>query len=334
MVRALAGAGVVIMATAACGSGSDGSGAGGSSGSSASGGGTRSFTDDSGSVTIPAKPQRIVATGYAVPALVEADAPLVGISSWSRGEALMSSDVKARYDKTPRVAGDTAKETNYEAIAKAKPDVIIIGVPQPVLKDIDLKRLKSIAPVVTLGPTLPDAWKTLTARQLDAAGLSGHLASSKAAYDKRAGELKAKYAPVLNTMKFAHIGAYGDPGQGNFQREFSRSWGTNIAEDIGVKYPGTVKVKGGGSKDVSEYQSIEQLPAAVAGTDAISYSVEPDGKPSPAISYVQNSPLWKGLSQVKAGKTFAFRYSQAATYPEAMKTLDALDSTLAPLLKK
>jgi iron complex transport system substrate-binding protein len=32
---------------------------------------TRVFTGDNGEVTIPAHPQRVVATGYAVPALID-----------------------------------------------------------------------------------------------------------------------------------------------------------------------------------------------------------------------------------------------------------------------
>ena len=42
-------------------------------------------------------------------------------------------------------------------IAEAEPDLIVIGVPAPVLGDIDVKRLESIAPVVAIGPSLPSA---------------------------------------------------------------------------------------------------------------------------------------------------------------------------------
>ena len=39
---------------------------------------TRVVSADNGEITVPVAPQRVVATGYAVPALIEADAPLVG----------------------------------------------------------------------------------------------------------------------------------------------------------------------------------------------------------------------------------------------------------------
>ena len=131
---------------------------------------TRVFSADGGDVTIPKAPQRVVATGYAVPALIETDAVLVGISSWERGVPLMSKEDKATYDGLKRIAGELASETDYEAIAKTRPDLIVIGVPTPVLADIDMERLKTIAPVVAIGPTTPKEWRELSRRQADAAG--------------------------------------------------------------------------------------------------------------------------------------------------------------------
>jgi iron complex transport system substrate-binding protein len=132
-------------------------------------------------------------------------------------------------------------------------------------------------------------------------------------------------------LKFGHVGSYGEVAKGTFQREFAGSWGTNIAQDVGVTYYGQVKVKGGGSKDVSEYPSIEELTESLGEADAITYSVQPDGTPNEAVKYVLDSELWKNLPAVKAGRTFAIRYTEAATYAAAMKTLDAVDQALAPL---
>lgn len=293
---------------------------------------TRVFTADNGEITIPVTPKRVVATGYAVPALLEAGAPLVGISTWARGVSLMNAETKATYDGLLKVAGEQAAETNYEAIAEAKPDLIVIGVPKPVLADIDLDRLKSLAPVVAIGPTIPSAWRELSRRQADAAGALAKFDQTQATYQAKAGQLAGKYAAVLPKLKFAHIGAYGEVAKGNFQREFNGSWGTNIAQDVGANYYGEVKKKGGGSRDVSEYPSIEELSAAFAQADAITYSVKADGSVPPPVQYVLDSELWKNLPAVKAGKIYPFRYTEAATYTSAMSTLDAIDRAFAPLL--
>ncbi|MFI5429831.1 ABC transporter substrate-binding protein [Aeromicrobium sp. UC242_57] len=280
----------------------------------------------------PTDPERVIATGYAVPALIEADAALVGISEWSRGIPLMTDEDVTAYEGLEKVAGETAASTNYEAIANLKPDLIVLGVPQPALVDIDMDRLESIAPVVTLGPALPSAWRGFSQKQSDAANRLDRFDEAKTAYEAKAKELKDKYAEVLADLDFGHLGAYGDVSAGNFQREFPGSWGTNIASDIGVNFYGEVKESGPGSAAVSEYPSIEELPKSLGDADVITYSLETDGTVGESVKYVMDSPLWKNLPAVKDKQVFAFKFTEAATYTEAMKTLDEIDSALQPLL--
>lgn len=324
--RLIAALAVALVSVSGCAAAATGPGSGTTA--------THVIKADNGDITVPVDPQRVIATGYAVPALIESGAALVGISTWKRGVDMMTPEHRATYDKLAKVAGEVAAETNYEAIAAAKPDLIVIGVPKPVLADIDVNRLKSIAPVVAIGPAAPHQWRELSRRQAEAAGRLGNFDAAKAAYDKKAGEIKAKYATALKDMKFGHVGGYGDVSAGNFQREFAGSWGTNVADDLGVGYYGEVKKKGPGSASVSEYSSIEELPASFAKADAITYTLDTNGKPGAAVKYVLDSPLWAALPAVKAGKVFPVRYTQASTYSSAMFTLDSLDQALAPLLTK
>jgi iron complex transport system substrate-binding protein len=323
----LAGAVALALALTACGSSEAGT-------DTSDGDATRVFEADNGKVTIPADPQRVVATGYAVPALIEADAPLVGISSWKRGVPMMNEEDRAGYKKLTKIAGEQAAETNYEAIAEVEPDLIVIGVPAPVLGDIDMERLESIAPVVAIGPTVPSAWRKLSQRQADAAGALEEFDAGKAEYEARAEKLSKKYEDVLPQLDLGHVGAYGEVAKGTFHREFSGSWGPNIVEDMGATYYGEVEEPGPGSASVSEYPSIEEIPDSLGKADAITYSVGADGSVPEPVQYVMDSPLWKNLPAVKAGMTFPVRYTEAATYGQAMQTLDAADKAFAPLLKK
>lgn len=300
---------------------------------SAGAGETRTFTDDRGEVEIPVDPQRVVATGYAVPVLIQSQAPLVGISTWERGVDFMSPEDLTVYQDTAKISGDAAAEMNYEEVAKADPDLIIIGVPQPVLKDVDIDRLEDIAPVITIGPSLPDKWRDFAEQQADAAGATDGFDATKKAYDDKAAELTDKYADLLVDAKFGHLGAYGEVSAGEFHREFAGSWGTNIATDIGVNYYGEVKQKGGGSEDVSEYPSIEELPQSFAEAEYITYTVQPDGTPSEAVQYVLASELWKALPAVQAGKAIPLKYTEASTFKDAAKTLDAIDEAFEPYLQ-
>ncbi|WP_340682311.1 ABC transporter substrate-binding protein [Amycolatopsis coloradensis] len=326
LAGAIALALTVATAATACGSGEDGK--------AADGGQTRVFAADNGQITIPVSPKRVIATGYAVPALLEAGAPLVGVSSWKRGIPLFNEQERKKYDELAKVAGESASETNYEAIAQADPDLIVIGVPKPVLADIDIKRLEAIAPVVAIGPSVPSMWRELSRKQADAAGAAAGFDALKTAYDTKAKGLAEKYKAVLPQLKLGHVGAYGEVAKGNFQREFNGSWGTNVAQDIGATYYGQVKVKGGGSKDVSEYPSIEELSTAFAEADAITYSVSADGSVPAPVKYVLDSPLWRELPAVKAGKVYPFRFTEAATYRAATSTLDAVGQAFAPLLEQ
>ncbi|OLT44717.1 ABC transporter substrate-binding protein [Saccharomonospora sp. CUA-673] len=295
---------------------------------------TRQFEADNGTVEIPENPERVVATGYAVPTLIEAGAPLVGISSWQRGEPMMSDEDMQTYQDLPRVAGETAAETNYEAIAEQNPDLIVIGVPQPIFQEIDAERLESIAPVVAIGPDVPSQWKEVSHKQADAAGALEQFDEVKATYEEKAEELKGKYAEALDGVQLAHIGGYGEVENGTFQREFDGSWGTNVANDIGVEYFGEVAEKGEGSRAVSEYPSLEELPSALGEADAITYSVNHDGSLPEPVKYVLDSNLWNNLPAVQDDQTFPIKYTEAATYGQATTALEALDETFAPLLQQ
>jgi iron complex transport system substrate-binding protein len=294
---------------------------------------TRVFSADNGEITIPVDPQRVVATGYAVPALIEADASLVGISTWERGLDLMSDEDLATYEGIEKIAGETAVSTNYEAIANVRPDLIVIGVPAPVLSDVDMEQLSAIAPVVAIGPTVPSAWRELTRRQMDAAGRTDTYEASKQAYEEKAAALKDKYAGVLGSLQFGHVGGYGDFTAGNFMREFGGSWGTNIAQDIGVNYYGEVKENKGGSGDVSEYPSVEEIGSSFAEADVITYTVGVDGQTDSEVQYVLDTELFKNLPAAQAGRVYGLQYTEAATYDSAMLALDAIDAALAPLLE-
>ena len=322
---AVAAVGLVV--AAGCSSGT-------SSGSAApASGATRVVEADNGQITVPVEPERVVATGYAVPTLIEAGAPLVGISAWSRGVPMMTPEQVGTYNSLDRVAGEQAADTNYEAIARLEPDLIVLGVPVPVLGDIDVAQLQSLAPVVAIGPTLPDQWRELSRRQADAAGAAAGFDAAKAAYEAKAAALAEKYRDVVPRLKFGHVGGYGQVSEGTFHREFNGSWGTNIAQDVGVDYYGAVEGAGPRLPGGQRVPLARGLSASLGEADAISYTLNADGSVPPSVQRVLDSELWQNLPAVQAGRVFPFRYTEAATYGAATKTLDSIDQALTPLLQ-
>lgn len=320
----LASLALVVAVAAACGSAEPDDAAD-------AGSDTRVFAADNGEVEIPTNPERVVATGYAVPVLIEAGAALAGISSWQRGLPMMNEQDRETYDELEKIAGEAAAETDYEAIAELDPDLIVVGVPQPVLTDVDMEYLESIAPVVALGPDAPEDWREVSRQQADAAGRLDAYDETRTAYEEKAATVAEKHREALDGVAFGHIGAYGDIDAGTFQREYAGSWGTNIAEDVGVTYYGSVEEKGGGSRDMSEYPSIEELPESLGEAEVVTYTVEPDGTPSEQVQYVLDSELWANLPAVRAGNAFPIRYTEAATYRSAELALESIDQALTSL---
>ena len=152
---------------------------------------------------------------------------------------------------------------------------------------------------------MPAAWRELSRLPGRRRRSRRDFQAAKDAYDKKAQELKGKYGEALAGLKFGHLGAYGEVSKGTFHREFARSWGTNIAQDIGVTYPGEVKEKGGGGLDVTEYPSIEELPESLARRRRhhLHRSSSTASRAS-RCKQVLDSALWKNLPAVKAGKVF------------------------------
>ncbi|MFP5020324.1 TroA family protein [Pseudonocardia phyllosphaerae] len=294
---------------------------------------TREFQADNGTVTIPVQPKRVIAIGYAVPTLLEAGTPLVGISDFARALPFLTPEQRKTYDSLPRVAGDTNTDINYEAIAALKPDLIVLGVPKVAVGGVALDQLTPTAPVVAIGPLVPSDWRNYSRQQADAAASLAGFDAARTAYEARAAELRTKYQRVLPGLKFGHVGSYGQIAQGTFQREYANSGGTNIAQDIGVNYYGQVREPGPGARAVSEYTSLEELVPSLGQADAITYSVNPDGSVPDPVKQVLDTPLWATLPGVKAKRTFPLRLTEATTYGGARATLDAIDTSLAPLLK-
>lgn len=313
----------LLALVAACGTGPADPGATGD---------TRVVEADNGRVTIPARPQRVVAVGYAVPTLLEAGTPLVGISAFARALPFLDAEQRRTYDTLPRVAGDTNTEISYEAIASLQPDLIVLGVPTVALGAVALDHLTAVAPVVALGPTVPRDWREFSRRQADAAGSLAGFDATRTAYEARAAELRTKYQRVLPGLQFGSVGSYGQIAQGTFQRGYNDSGGTNIAQDIGVDYYGRVGRPGPGALSVSEYVPLEQIVTSLGRSDAITYSVDPDGSVPDTVRQVLDSPLWATLPAVRAGRAFPLPLTDATTYGGARRTLDAIDEALSPLL--
>ncbi|MDL9948680.1 ABC transporter substrate-binding protein [Gordonia sp. ABSL11-1] len=329
-LRVVVAAGVAVAALVASGCSSGGSD---DAGSSADQGATRTFTAANGTFEIPAKPTRIVALSRVIPSLFTADAAVVGATSGYDTSTIVDDDAISRYKEVATLSTGSAKtnagggtQLSYEQIAALKPDLIISGFPQKAYKaSISDEQLQAIAPTLSLGPATPTEWREVGEKAADAAGKTDEFDQQKAEYTKLADELKSKYAGTVAGKKFAAFSVFNSTQADSYQREFDDSFTTNVANDIGIAFPGGTPTK------TSEIVSIERL-SDMADADVIVYQVNPDGSLKyPRMQEVLDSEAWKNLPAVKAGRVVPVAYASSETYAGAIKSLQSLSAGLDKL---
>lgn len=204
---------------------------------------TREFVDGNGdTIVIPTEPTNIVACGYAVLPLIQAEAPLAAVCEWTRELDNMDAETLAAYEAIPKVAVDADVSTlNYEGVAAAAPDLIILGVPAPAMADVRLDVLTDIAPVVVLAPTAPGDWRELGDRFADAAGVADRYGESRDEYNVLVAEINAEFADLFADTTFGGICAACGLAEGMVMREFASSYVTNLFDDLDATFPGVAE---------------------------------------------------------------------------------------------
>ncbi|MFW0796221.1 ABC transporter substrate-binding protein [Gordonia sp. CPCC 205515] len=303
------------------------------SGGVAASGETRTFTAANGTFQIPVHPKRIVAMSRAVPPLLIAGAPVIGATTGYDTSTIVDQDAINRYHEVDTLTTGTAKtnagggtQLSYEQIAALKPDLIISGFPQKAYKSaISDEQLQAIAPTLSLGPATPTEWREVGRKAADAAGKGDVFDQQKAEYEKLAAELKQKYASTIAGKKFAAVSVFNSIQANSFQREYDDSFTTNIANDLGITFPG------GTPRKTQEIVSVERL-SDLADADVILYQVNPDGSlRHPRTQALFDSAAWQNLPAVRAGHALPVAFTAAETYAGAMRCLQSVAQGLDKL---
>lgn len=301
--------------------------AAGGAGAASSDDGTRVFDAQSGTVEIPAEPQRIVACGYAVLPLLQAEANLAAICEWNTDD--MTASELAVYDALPKVGpARDASSINKEAIAAAEPDLIILGFPQRAAAVVDMEGLSLIAPVILHGPQTAADWRTLGEEYADAANVVGEYETTKLAYDERVAEIRATYGEALDGVVFAGVCLTCPGADGEVFREYASSYTTNTFDDLGLSFPGEPSNP---QVAFGEWLSIELLADSLHEVDVIVYGVGPGGQVPADAQTLLDSAVWQSIPAVAAGNVIPVEHSDAATYRTAILALDSIEAGLAAL---
>ncbi|MFB6894192.1 ABC transporter substrate-binding protein [Kitasatospora sp. NPDC056327] len=309
-------AALVLTAAAACSTTSDGdSTAGGAS----SGAATRVVNTPTGDVTIPAAPKRIIGLSYAAMWLLDAEIPVVGMTSVD--EAALSSAQKEKVKSIP-VVGE-GNELNFEKIQSLNPDLIIISAPKRVEFRID--KLQPIAPVVSFGIGDPAELLPTSVKITEVAGQKERGEKVKKEYEEKAARIRTAYADKLAKTTWA-IANSGEAGK--FSVYDGASWLGLVVKDMGGRFAELPGVKFEDAWFDLSFEEIGKLePADVVLVDGTGEG----GKPSAETADLLAQTNWKALKAAKNNQVHPVPDFFTSRYPEASKILDQLEQVLKSL---
>ncbi|MER0243070.1 ABC transporter substrate-binding protein [Streptomyces sp. HSW2009] len=277
--------------------------------------GTRSIKTDNGTVTVPTKPERVIACeNWDTLMLLDLGIVPIGIPDGIANAAALPADVyqKLRDVKTIGVAGTP----NSQAIGALKPDLIV----DQFYKD-KTAPLKTIAPVAYYNWSDSGAlWYEQLDKIADAVNRRDALTDAKSEYRRRLAEVKGAYAQQIAKTTWAPLSG----GQnGAF---FLGSPLLTVMRDLGLKIGAKI------AKDESGFvqKSYEEL-EILDDCDVLLYPQLFDGKAPALTQQLLDNKVWKGVRAVKAGHAFPIQHYTVGSYRWANGAVDEIEKILKKL---
>lgn len=299
------------LALSACGSEDDDPGT--------SGADTRTVASAYGDVEVPAQPERVVAVSYDTPwQLQSLDVKPVATQDYGKWADSFSADQQA-FVKGVATIGSFG-ETNYDAIVKAAPD-LIVGDGYEV-DEKAYERLSEIAPTVIVKGSFRGDWKAIVAGLAEATGARDALDEREKAYTAKVAELKEKYADQL-ALRWAAVSV------GDTEAEFSVLYPTGITgallEELGAT-PAPGIPEAAPEPGYASY-SLEKLDAILGTADVVVVPADADGTPWEPFAAIKGNGLFATLPATTSDSVFDLPYG-VTDYDTALQFLDDVETTI------
>ncbi|MFT4265122.1 MAG: ABC transporter substrate-binding protein [Nocardioides sp.] len=251
-LRSVLGALTLMTAAAlgACGSSTEATATG-----QASAGATRQVTDVEGAtMTVPADPQRVVALSEpTLDGALALDAPLVGTIT-GRGQSTVPNYLADRAGDLPILGG--VANPNYEAIAKARPDLILVDGTSINNNPDAIEILRKIAPTFYAGYAGGD-WRATFTLVADALNRSDEAAKVVADYDAKVTAAKAQLGTAYAGKTFSIV-----RWQGGSASLILKELPAGMAlEDLGLARPAGQDRRGRGHSEPVSLENLDQIDA-------------------------------------------------------------------------
>ncbi|QYB01528.1 Fe2+-enterobactin ABC transporter substrate-binding protein [Rhodococcus sp. USK10] len=270
----------------------------------------RTVTDETGSVTIEHKPERIVSTSVTLTgSLLALDAPLIGTGAQRPSDV---TDENGLFTQWADIAAERGVETlyqgepNVEKITAADPDLIFVSATggDSAVEQVDT--LRQIAPVVVLRYD-DKSWQDLSGRIAAAIGAEEQAEALVAKFDRQLDDAKSALGDKVAAANPVNVPAYNSPEESRmFTAESAQGillerLGFSLA-DLPADISGADKGVMTGRKDVVPVGQ-ENLPRAVPGNttfivigdaaDAERFLADPTLQQTPSVEKKQVIGLGK-----------------------------------------
>lgn len=293
---------------------------------SAAASGPVTVTSAYGDVEVPVDAERVAAVSYNTPwqlqSLGVTPVATIDYSAWIDSYTAEQQAFIADADPI-----GTYGEINFEALAAAKPDLIIGDAYE--VDEPTYERLATIAPTVIVGGEERGDWQSVTEQVAAAVGASDTWATSKAAYEQLRDSVKSEYADVIGGNTWINFSFGDDAGQFSVQLPTGDT-GNLIVNEMGLTYGSGVSLD---DPDNYGYVSLplEQLPTVFDGVTAALTFVQADGSSYDGIEAITGSDLFQSLDVAKTGQIYGLSTS-VTDYETAMDWIDELTAkVLEPL---
>ncbi|MCK1994958.1 ABC transporter substrate-binding protein [Peribacillus muralis] len=279
---------------------------------------TRTLTDAMGhKVTIPAKPERVIAS-YLEDNLVTLG--VKPVAQWSvKDGASIQGYLQEDLDGIPTIPHDLP----FEAVQKMKPDLIIMD-SASMVEGGKYEQYNKIAPTYVIGTEVNNDWRDELKRVGEVFGKEDEAKKALDNYEAKAAEAKKTLEKETDNPSVAAVWLVGGKF---FVVSDNLSSGSVMYDDLGLKEPGVVKEISASATGNWSAISLEKLVEMDADHLFLINSDTSTG------SKALNEALWKSIPAVKSGNVHEFSADESWLYTGAVANEQIIDNVLKSLVK-